>query len=501
MKEKRLPICRIFTLIALAFLFGVGVASFIQIDFMRSFSILLITLVVFVLILVFNILYKNYLLSLVVLSIICLYLGAGYYSYFNTNLEKKVISLNEAKNITGIIVGKPDRTYNSQKVLVESEISNTKQLLYISLPAYPSCYYGDSVNLSGKIEGADYSGLGRSFKAKKVTGQVFNPTNISCSVGTIGFNKKIIKNLYDWGEKTEEAFSRLLPEPEASFAAGLILGSKRNISDNVSNALSVTGLTHVIALSGYNVTIIIFVLSGLLAGHLGKRKIFWLGFLLILLFVILTGASSSVVRAAIFSLCVIFGGIIGRRGDLTNLMLLAALTMVLFNPFSLIYDVGFQLSFLAFAGLIYLSPILRALFARSYLRLLPEFLSATFLETSSAQLAVFPLILFYFGRFSVIAPLSNLLILWLIPFAMLLAFLVGLLGLIFFPLGKIAVVLAWPILSLIINSILLLAQVPFASFELKKSNPIYLIFYPILLIFTYWLWRKQRNHPIYEKNY
>lgn len=493
MAEKKLPICRIFTLSTLAFLFGVALSSLLRINIDRSFTLLYISIALFALLYLYNKVYGNFVLQFAALFLLFFYIGLGYYSYFNTNLEKKGSLLGETTSVEGTIVGKPERAYNSQKVLLSANIADNDQLLSVSLPAFPACYYGDTVNFSGKVDAIDYTGPGRTLKAKKVTGQVLRPTEVICTPTVLDIKQKFIKDLYVFGERTEEVFGRLLPEPEASFAAGLILGSKRNIPEDVSDALSVTGLTHVIALSGYNITIIIFVLSGLLVGRIGKKKVLILGLLLILMFVVMTGGSSSVVRAAIFSLCVIFGGVLGRRGDMTNLMLLAALIMVLFNPFSLMFDAGFQLSFLAFSGLIYLSPIMNFLFKRSPLSRLPEFVSRTLLETLSAQIAVFPLILFYFGRFSIIAPISNLLVLWLIPLAMLVSFFVGILGLIALPLGKLAVILAWPVLALIINSILYMAKVPLASFEIEKSNPIYLTFYLLILAAVFWILRKNKK--------
>lgn len=493
MSEKKLPICRVFTLSALAFLSGVALSSLLKINFDRSFPCLIIFLFLLLFVYLYNRLFRNNLLSSISILLFFFYVGLGYYSYFNTNLEKSSSVLGSTLSISGKIVGKPERTYNSQKVLLSTDISGEEQLLSVSLPSFPTCYYGDTLTFTGQVDQIDYADAGRTLKAKKVTGQVLRPTEVTCTPSALNIKQIFIKNLYLFGERTEYVFGQLLPEPEASFAAGLILGSKRNIPEDVSNALSITGLTHVIALSGYNITIIIFVLSGLLVEYLGRKKVLAVGLIFIVMFVVMTGGSSSVVRAAIFSLCVLLGGIWGRRGDMTNLMLLAAVLMILLNPFVLIFDVGFQLSFLAFSGLIYLSPVVETLLNKFLTPHLPSFVSGTLIETLAAQIAVLPLILFYFGRFSIIAPLSNLVILWLIPLAMLLSFLVGILGLIALPLGKLVVIVAWPILTLIINLILIMAKIPLASISLKKSNPIYLSIYLLILTITLFVVRRNKK--------
>jgi len=271
----------------------------------------------------------------------------------------------------------------------------------------------------------------------------------------------------------------------------LILGIKRNIPDYFNDALSKTGLTHIIALSGYNITIILIVLGNVLLGYLNRKQVFIVGMLFVLAFVVLTGAASSVVRAAIFSLMVIFGKTIGRQADFTNLILLAAVTMLLLNPFLLRSDVGFQLSFLAFAGIIYLSPVIKKIFEKEKYKKIPEWIKNPLTETLSAQILVTPLILTIFGRVSFISPLANVLVLWIIPLSMGLAFAVGLAGIIFYPLGFVLAFLLWPCLEFIIQTVLILSKMPLASLELKSGLwAVGLILYLLIAVYFGWLMKK-----------
>jgi competence protein ComEC len=263
----------------------------------------------------------------------------------------------------------------------------------------------------------------------------------------------------------KSSLNKVLPEPHSSLSSGILLGSKRNIPDSLLLDLQKTGLTHIIALSGFNVTIIIAIFAQLLTVYLGRKRTFILGMILVIIFVLMTGASPSILRAAIFSFLILFGRTIGRAGDQTNLLLLTALLMTLFNPYLLSYDLGFQLSFLAFGGLIYLSPFFEKIFQKPRLNSLPNGIKSSLAQTLSAQLAVAPLIFFKFGLVSLISPLANLLVVGAIPWIMLMTFVTGLLSLIYIPLGKIMIVMLWPMLEYVIKLVEVLANLPFSSLK------------------------------------
>lgn len=487
--DKKIPLFRLFTIFSLAFLAGIAVASPLKIDFSLSFPILLYSIIALLLAGGLNFILKNYFLIIVSLALSGLFAGLFYYSHFEYKTQPN-LEFGVEKEYTGQIVRKPDVDFQKQKVTIDAD----GQRLLVSLPHFPAVKYGDTVKFTGKalkpgvIDGFDY---GKYLKKDLVFGVANAPKDIKINTGKLTFTQKCYSFLYSISERFENSLNRILPEPHASLAAGLILGLKRNIPDSFKNDLSTTGLTHIIALSGYNVTIIVAVLADLLLGYLSRRKVFYLGTGFIFCFVILTGASSSVVRAAIFSFLIMLGKIIGRQADFTNIMILAALLMVLLNPFVLASDVGFQLSFLAFAGLIYLSPIVAKLFEKSRAAKLPDWFRLPLIETLSAQIAVFPLILSTFGRVSLIAPLSNVAVLWIVSWSMGFSFVAGLCGMIYYPLGKLAAFVAWPALQYIIKVVEMFAKIPGASFEFGKG--IWLIeisLYLIMIFFTIFLCKK-----------
>ncbi len=266
-----------------------------------------------------------------------------------------------------------------------------------------------------------------------------NPKVLSVFAPT-KFSVKIVKLIYDLKLFFQNQIDRLWPEPQSSFVAGLLYGSKRGMPPDLLDNFNRTGITHIIAVSGFNISIIATYLMFFLI-YIGffRQRAFWVAVAGIIFFVIFTGASASVVRAGVMGVVVLLARHIGRASHAGNILIFTAAAMALINPYVLIWDVGFQLSFLATMGLIYLSPQFERKWKfldHKYLKFLKE----TFVATMSAIIATLPLILFQFGRLSIVAPFVNILILWLIPFLMLFGFAALVLSFIIFPLGQ---ALAW----------------------------------------------------------
>ena len=164
--------------------------------------------------------------------------------------------------------------------------------------------------------------------------------------------------------------------------------------------------------------------------------------------------------------------------------------MVLANPMILRYDVGFQLSFMATVGILYLAP-----FLKTYFKKLPSVLnfSETFFMTVSAQIMVLPLILFYFHNLSLVALPANLLILPLVPLAMLAGFVTGIAGMIWSALGLVLGALAWLVASVAIFLARFFSNLPFASLNVFISWRTVVFVYILIFWFLYYLFRKQKK--------
>ncbi|MFH1291737.1 MAG: ComEC/Rec2 family competence protein [bacterium] len=268
---------------------------------------------------------------------------------------------------------------------------------------------------------------------------------------TLAMTEKItlaMKNILKFKFKVAERIDQLWPEPQASFMAGLLYGSRSGLPEELTENFNRSGITHIIAISGYNISIIvIFVMAILIRTGLYRQQAFWATLVIIFLFVVFTGASASVTRAAIMGSLVLLSQYWGRSSRIGNVMMLALVVMLLINPYVLLWDAGFQLSFLATLGLVYLSPVIARSVAmkqtRQNCKIRDCFAYARndiLVPTLSAIIATLPLILYQFGRLSIVAPLVNILILWIIPWLMLFGFMAVILSFFFNPLGQL---IAW----------------------------------------------------------
>ncbi len=289
--------------------------------------------------------------------------------------------------------------------------------------------------------------------------------------------------------KLREAFTdrvnRLYGIPQGTLLNGLLLGEKE-FSDAWSTAFQKTGTSHIVAASGYNVTMFATLIFGLLLSLSLKRKTAGVVLILAICFYVwLAGGDPPVLRAGLMATLVVVARIFGRRSGAEQGLLLVACAMLALNPYLLRDDVAFQLSFLSTAGLLYLTkPVSRAL------EFLPEALGLreSVASTISATVATFPIIALQFGTFSIIALFVNALVLPLVPFTMAL-------GALSVP-ASFVPVLSAPLtfgtdflLRVILFIINTTADLSFATIPLSFSPPLAILLW-IMTILLLWLGRK-----------
>lgn len=229
----------------------------------------------------------------------------------------------------------------------------------------------------------------------------------------------------------------LWPEPYASFMAGLLYGYRGGLGP-LNDLFSRTGVAHIVAVSGFNISVIATLFLSLCTWlHIKRQHAFWLTLGAIIFFVLFTGASASVVRAGIMGGLVLLAKQTGRASQIDTVLLVTATSMIILNPLILWYDAGFQLSFLATLGLVYLNPLLAP-----RLLWLPKTLGLQENTTSTlaATIITLPLILHQFGRLAVLTVFVNILVLWIIPWLMAAGFGAIILGAISLPVAQ---VVAW----------------------------------------------------------
>lgn len=287
-----------------------------------------------------------------------------------------------------------------------------------------------------------------------------------------------------------------LPEPVASFALGLLIGQRNTLPDDVNKQLSAVGLTHIIAVSGYNLTIIVRAVR-----RFGRKRSKYqttiLSILLILGFLLVTGFSASIVRAAIVSILSLGAWYYGRKFRPLLLLSLAAVLTAGWNPLYIWSDIGWYLSFLAFYGVIVLVPLVIKRFSP---KKSPKPLTYLLLESTAAQIMTAPLILYIFGVTSTVALISNLLIVPLVPLAMLLALGAGLAGML---VSVIAGWLAWPakiLLTYMLDIVSLLSRIPHAAISRSLPLASLICLYVVLAFISFVIWRKtDKNAKITDK--
>lgn len=279
------------------------------------------------------------------------------------------------------------------------------------------------------------------------------------------------------------AIAHSLKEPGASFAQGILLGGRSGLSEELREAFSRTGTSHIIALSGFNITIIAVAISWFLGiWHVSRRTSLVVSACAVALFVIMVGGGASVVRAAVMGILLLVARERGRAFEMTNALLFAAVIMVLQDPFILRFDLSFQLSFLATSGIMIIPPLIER-----YASFIPlKFgLREMLLATLAAEMFVMPRIIWQFGTASLIAPLANLMVLPLIPFTMLGAFIVGVVGLVS---PAVALPFAWIthlIISYELGIITFLSDIPGASVALPQWSAWFFALVPALFALKY----------------
>ena len=370
--------------------------------------------------------------------------------------------------IRGIIDENPDRRkdkvnyfVNVNQILLDEKWRKVTGRILVSADLYPEYYYGDTIEIKAflvqpvEFEKFSYKNYLSLYNVHSV---VYSPL---IKKSGSGGGSPFFSVLFSLKDSFEDRINELFPEPMASFTAGLLTGSRKGIPDDLLTSFNITGLTHIIAISGYNISLIIFFVSSFFAKSSRKIKVpVIIGF--VILFTLFVGASPAVVRASIMGIISVLALAAGRQSQVLNALLISAFVMVLLNPNVLLYDVGFQLSFLATLGLILTGEQIKKFFS-----FLPDCMGIRegIAMTLSAQIFALPIILLNFERLSIISPIANLLIVPFIPLAMLFGFGAVILSCINFSLGFLLTFPAWLALKWIVEIVTLLSMLPFSSME------------------------------------
>jgi competence protein ComEC len=314
------------------------------------------------------------------------------------------------------------KVFGSQQVFTANY---ENQRIRIVAPRFPEIRYGDKAGISGSL-------TTRLINDNVLFTMRYPEINIINASGFLDTNFKAIGNLR---EKLISLFERTLPSPLSSLSIGIIFGIKEKMPYVFEQNLKSTGVFHIIAASGMNVSLVGGFISTFASFFLKRQMALIVSMLGIVFYAFLAGLEPSIIRASIMGIVVFSSQIMGKQTIAAYSLFLAGFLMLIVSP-NLIFDIGFQLSFLSTLGILYIKPLLsgRSIF------------SSEILITFSAQVATFPVILANFGTYSIYSILTNALVAWTIPILMVAGGIASILGLIVEPVGQMVMYLAYPLL-------------------------------------------------------
>jgi competence protein ComEC len=398
--------------------------------------------------------------------------------------------------LTGKITEETKMGEKSQKLLIlpeeiEGKRENSFGKVLIWTRRYPEYGYGDLLRIEGILEEPknfnhfDY----KNFLAKD---EIYSSMSFP-KIEFLGenFGNPIRRALFSFKNKLKESLNIFLSPPQSGLLEALLFGDEEKISEAWKEKFNLTSTRHITAVSGMNITIIAFlILNFLLMLGFWRQQAFYFSIILIIFYILMIGAPASAIRAGIMGLLLLTAQYFGRLSTASRSLVFAGAVMLFFNPLLLKYDLGFQLSFLATAGLVYLQPILQ-----DFSKKIPNFLQLrnNLSATLSAQIFVLPILIYNFGQISIISPITNILILPLIPLVTILGFIFSFIGIFWQSLAQILSWSAWLLLTYILKIIDFSSKIPFISFIFKNVHWIFLvIFYLILGSLVSWLNQKKK---------
>jgi competence protein ComEC len=365
--------------------------------------------------------------------------------------------------ILGTVVQEPDVREKFIQLTTETEVGT----VLVRTDRFTTVAYGDVIRATGKLVKPE------SFETD--TGHVFNypmylyahgVTHVMSFANVVveehGKGNWVIAELLALKHWFIAGIEKALPEPESALLAGLLVGEKRGLGEDLTESFRAAGVIHIMVLSGYNVALVINTVRAGLQQVLPRAVALGSAGVVAILFMLMTGASETAIRATLMALVVLLANALHRPADGVRILLVVAAAMAVWNPYVVLFDLSYQLSVLATLGLVMLShhlvPYLLWLRSKSLIEIVST--------TLATQIAVLPLLVFSVGQVSLISLITNVLVLAFVPYAMLAGFCAALLASVSTTLAFPLSAVAYALLRYIIEVAVFLGSVPYAAVNL-----------------------------------
>ncbi|MGD2048100.1 MAG: DNA internalization-related competence protein ComEC/Rec2 [Chloroflexota bacterium] len=446
-------------------------------------------------------------LGLLVIGALCL--GTARYSVTSRNIDDGQIDFYNGRDdveLVGVVRDEPQVNDRWQQIILDAEkirspdgeIQFIEGQVLVQTGRYPRIPYGARLQIQGRLEALfDNPEFNQQeYWARQGIYSQIVPTQVKIlSEG----NGSMVKNgIFSVKDRARQTIRSLLPDPEGALLTGILLGDDSGLPPALADQFRTTGLTHIIAISGFNIAILTGILLVVSKPFLGQKRSAWFVLLGITLYTILVGADAAVVRAAIMgALFVIAARLMGRPTFAPAGLFTAAILMTAINPF-ILWDIGFQLSFAATLGLMLYVGLasqwtevrLQPSFGPDYARKATGLLAEVLFATLAATLVTLPIILYHFGQLSLISPLANLFVLPAQPGVMTWGGLATLTGMVVPAVGQLLAWVAWLFLAWTISLVRYFASFPAAAVPLSISPAGLVAIYGLLFGATWLVYQK-----------
>lgn len=480
---------KILFFLCISFILGIFIESIIKVPQIFLWAFLFVD---FLAIIIFLLL-KRDILIIFGFCLLFLVIGVIRVQISEFNIENdKLSKLNGTGQITleGIISNEPDVRETSQMLKVK--VLNSTIL--VTTKRYPGYSYLDKIKLIGKLEAPmvaeDFNYKNYLMKDHIYSVMAFPKIELVSTKHKYNVFSYIYEKILFAKQKIRESIQHNFSPPQSSILEGTILGDNGAMTKDLKSKLNITGLRHVIAVSGTHVVILSsIVMALLLAAGFWRGQAFYIALIFITIFVVLTGLPASGVRAGIMGGLFLCAQKLGRQSVGSRIIIIACAGMLIINPLLLLYDIGFQLSFLAVMGLIYLDPFFKSLIkkiTKDKAQEMVGIISTTF----AAQIFTLPIMIYNFGNISFVSLITNLLVLPIVYWLMVFGFIASIIGIFSNILGYIFSIPCWFLLTYFVKIIDIFSQ-PWMMKTFQNVQLIWMVILYLIIIVTTWYIRKR----------